>query len=152
MIGVAPIDGGRPAAVVAPWHPMRLAAIWRKFRLAVDLVRQILGSVEAEGDPKLFFRDLAHDFEHALYPEIVPIWTNDGPQFLTVSDAVADYSLHEPPIADPRGENDTNESPAEGGSCVNDLVKRYLTLQPHERSNMSVVLFNCWTASSSMTG
>jgi S-DNA-T family DNA segregation ATPase FtsK/SpoIIIE len=146
MIGVAPIDGGRPAAVVAPWHPMRLAAIWRKSKLAVDLVSQILGSIEAEGDPKLFFRDIAHDFEHALYPEIVPIWTNDGPQFLTISDVVADYSLHEPPVADPKGENDTNESPAEGSSCVHDLVKRYLTLQPHERSNLSVVLFNCDSA------
>lgn len=146
MIGVAPIDGGRPAAVIAPWHPMRLAAIWRKSKLAVDLVGQVLGSIEAEGDPKLFFRDIAHDFEHALYPEIVPIWTNDGPQFLTVSDVVADYSLHEPPVADSKGENDTNESPAEGGSCVHDLVKRYLALQPHERSNMSVVLFNCDSA------
>jgi len=146
MIGVAPIDGGRPAAVVAPWHPMRLAAIWRKSKLAVDLVSQVLGSIEAEGDPKLFFRDIAHDFEHALYPEIVPIWTNDGPQFLTISDVVADYSLHEPPVADPKGENDTNESPAEGSSCVHDLVKRYLTLQPHERSNLSVVLFNCDSA------
>lgn len=146
MIGVAPVDGGRPAAVVAPWHPMRLAAIWRKSKLAVDLVSQVLGSIEAEGDPKLFFRDIAHDFEHALYPEIVPIWTNDGPQLLTVSDVVADYSLHEPSVADPKGENDTNESPAEGSSCVHDLVKRYLALQPHERSNMSVVLFNCDSA------
>jgi len=146
MIGVAPIDGGRPAAVVAPWHPMRLAAIWRKSKLAVDLVRHVLSSIEAEGDPKLFFRDLAHDFEHAVYPEIVPIWTNDGPQFLVVSDVVADYSLHEPPIADQGGENDTNESPAGGSSCVHDLVNRYLALQPHERSNLSVVLFNCDSA------
>ncbi|WP_319244030.1 FtsK/SpoIIIE domain-containing protein [uncultured Propionivibrio sp.] len=146
MIGVAPIDGGRPAAVVAPWHPMRLAAIWRKYQLAIDLVSQVLASIEAEGDPKLFFRDIAQDFEHVLYPEIVAIWTNDGPQFLTASDVVADYSLHEPPIADPRSENDTNESPAEGSSCVHDLVKRYIALQPHERSNMSVVLFNCDSA------
>lgn len=146
MIGVAPIDGGRPAAVVAPWHPMRLAAIWRKSKLAVDLVRQVLGSFEAEGDPKLFFRDLIHDFEHAFYPEIVPIWTNDGPQLLAVSDVVADYSLHEPPVADQKGENDTNESPTEGSACVHDLVKRYLALQPHERSNLSVVLFNCDSA------
>jgi len=146
MIGVAPIDGGTPAAVVTPWHPMRLAAIWRKSKLAVDLIKQILDSVDAEGDPKLFFRDLAQDFEHALYPEIVAIWTNDGPELLTVSDVVADYSLHEPPVADQKGENDTNESPNEGSACVQDLVKRYLALQPHERSNMSVVLFNCDSA------
>lgn len=143
MIGVAPIDGGTPAAVVAPWHPMRLAAIWRKSKLTVDLIKQVLGSVEAEGDPKLFFRDLAQDFRHALYPEIVTIWTADGPQLLSVSDVVSDYSLHEPPIADASGGNDTNESPAEGSACVQDLIKRYLALQPHERSNMSVVLFNC---------
>lgn len=146
MVGVAPIDGGTPAAVVAPWHPMRLAAIWRKSKLAADLFKQILDSVEAEGDPKLYFRDLAHDFEHALYPEIVTIWTNDGPELLSVSDVVADYSLHEPPVADDKGENDTNESPNEGSACVQDLVKRYLALQPHERSNMSVVLFNCDSA------
>lgn len=146
MVGVAPIDGGTPAAVVAPWHPMRLAAIWRKSKLAVDLIKQVLGSTDAEGDPKLFFRDLTHDFEHALYPEIVPIWSIDGAELLAVSDVVADYSLHEPPVADPKGESDTNESPNEGSACVQDLIKRYLALQPHERSNMSVVLFNCDSA------
>ena len=31
----------------------------------------------------------------------------------------------------------------EGSACVLDLVRRYLRLHPHERANMSVVLFNC---------
>jgi DNA segregation ATPase FtsK/SpoIIIE, S-DNA-T family len=47
-IGVVPIDGGPAAAVVAPWHPMRLAAISRKTRLTVDLIHQILQMREPE--------------------------------------------------------------------------------------------------------
>ena len=145
-IGVVPIDGGPAAAVVTPWHPMRLAAIWLKTRLGVDLVNQILRMREPEGDTKLFFRDLDHDFSHALYPELVAIWTTDGPQLLAVGDVVSDYSLHEPPVASQDGTNETNESPSEGSACVLDLVRRYLALHPHERANMSVVLFNCDSA------
>jgi S-DNA-T family DNA segregation ATPase FtsK/SpoIIIE len=145
-VGVVPIDGGAPAAVVAPWHPMRLAATWRKSHLAIKLVTQILDSETPEGDAKLFFRDIEQDFKHPLYPELAIIWTEDGPQLLCVSDAVADYSLHESPVFDLNGHNDTNESPAEGSACVLDLLRRYIALHPHERANMSVVLYNCDSA------
>jgi S-DNA-T family DNA segregation ATPase FtsK/SpoIIIE len=147
QIGVVPIDGGAPAAVVAPWHPLRLAAMWRKARLAADLLTQLLSTREVMfGDARLFFRDLEQDLAHPLYPELAAIWTDDGPQLLVVSDVVQDYSLHEPPVATAEGSEDTNESPAEGSGCVLDLVRRYLALHPHERANMSVVLFNCDSA------
>ena len=100
--------------------------------------------MKSEGDPKLFFRDLAQDFAHALYPEIVPIWTNDGPHFV-VSESSSDYSLHEPPVATQKAKTTpTKARPKE--APASDLIKRYLRFQPHERSNMSVVLFNCDSA------
>lgn len=147
QIGVVPVDGGAPAAVVAPWHPLRLAALWRKARLVADLVQRLLTSRDAAaGDTRLFFRDLATDLAHPLYPEIVVAWTVEEPRLLSVSDVVGDYTLNEPPVADPDAGEDTNENPAEGSACVLDLVRRYLALNPHERANLSVVLFNCDSA------
>ena len=83
---------------------------------------------------------------HPLYPEVAITWGVDGPLLLSTSDVQQDYSLLEPPIAPTDGMEDTSESPTEGSTCVLDLVQRYLALQPHERANMSVVLFNCDSA------
>lgn len=147
QIGVVPIDGGAPAAVVAPWHPFRLASMWRKARLIAALVSRVVNDRDVLfGDTRLFFKDLAQDLSHPLYPELAVAWCADGPELLSVSDVVQDYSLHEPPVAPAEGGDDTGESPAEGSACVLDLVQRYLTLHPHERANMSVVLFNCDSA------
>jgi S-DNA-T family DNA segregation ATPase FtsK/SpoIIIE len=147
QIGVVAVDGGAPAAVVAPWNPYRLAAMWRKARLAAGLVDQLLSARDVLfGDTRLFFKDLQQDLTHPLYPELAIAWSADGPELLSVSDVVQDYSLHEPPVASADGGDDTNESPAEGSACVLDLVRRYLALHPHERANMSVVLFNCDSA------
>lgn len=145
-IGTVPIDGGTPAVIITPWHPLRLTAMWRKSKLAADLIRQLLATETPEGDTKLFFRDVEQDFKHPLYPELAIIWTSDSTQLLSVTDATADYSLHELPVVELNGHNDTNESPLEGSACVLDLVRRYLTLHPHERASMSVVLFNCDSA------
>ncbi|MCK1440757.1 FtsK/SpoIIIE domain-containing protein [Bradyrhizobium sp. 15] len=146
-IGLVPVDGGAAAAVVAPWHPFRLAAMWRKAKLVSELVDLLLNTPGATGDDaRLFFKDISQDLAHPLYPEVVSTWGQDGPQLLSVSDVLLDYSLHEPPITSPDQGDDTNESPAEGSDCVVDLVRRYLSLHPHERANMSVVLFNCDSA------
>ena len=143
QIGTAPVDGGAPAAIVTPWHPLRLAAMWRKAELVSKLIIRLLSAQELAGDTRLFFKDLQRDLAHPLYPEIAVIWTEASPQLLSLSDVVQDYSLHEPPVLASEGSDETNESPAEGSACVLDLVQRYLTLHPHERANMSVVLFNC---------
>ncbi len=142
-IGTAPVDGGAAAAIVTPWHPLRLAAMWRKGKLVSELIRRLLGAQELAGDTRLFFNDLQQDLNHPLYPEIAVIWAEANPELLALSDVVQDYTLHESPVIAPEGSDETNDSPAEGSACVLDLVRRYLTLHPHERANMSIVLFNC---------
>jgi S-DNA-T family DNA segregation ATPase FtsK/SpoIIIE len=147
QIGTIPIQGSRPAAVVAPWHPLRLAAMVRKARMLADLVRHLLRVEEIHiGDPRLYFNDVRDTLSHPFYPEVVLGWNGAKPELLALTDAVADYSLHESPLASHEGEDATNDSPAEGASQVLDLVRRYLKLHPHEQNNLSVVLYNCDSA------
>ena len=145
-LGTVAVDDGDPAAVVAPWHPLRLAAMWRKAQLVASVVKMTLSGRVREGDTRLYFRDLAADLQHPLYPEVVVSWTDRKADLLSLVDARADYSLHELPVWRGDASADVNDDPAEGASAVLDLVRRYLALHPHERANMSVVLFNCDSA------
>ena len=147
QIGCVFIDGGSPAAVVTPWHPLRLAAIHRKAHLVANLVRRLLTAEEVFfGDTRLFFKDLAQELCHPFYPEVVLGWQENRPELLALTDCVTDYSLHESPVLGADGIDDTNENPTDGANCVKELVDRYLALHPHEQSNMSVVLYNCDSA------
>ncbi|KQO70635.1 FtsK/SpoIIIE domain-containing protein [Methylobacterium sp. Leaf88] len=146
QVGQASVRAGSPAVIVAPWHPLRLAAMWRKARLVSDVIGRTLASADAAGgDTKLFFRDLEADLSHAMYPEVVPAWTGRQAELLALVDTVGDYSLHEPPTTEP-GAGELGDDPRSGANCVLDLVGRYLKLNPHERANLSVVLFNCDSA------
>jgi len=147
QIGIVTVEGGRPAAVVAPWHPLRLASMWCKARLVGGLVTHLLTSSDAYfGDARLYFKDLSEDLAHPFFPEVVVGWHGTKPELLTLSDTCLDYTLHEAPVGGEDDDEDTNENPTDGCQCVIDLVQRYLELQPHEQANMSVVLFNCDSA------
>lgn len=143
QVGAVAIEGGRPAAVVAPWHPLRLAAVTRKARMLASLVKHLLSAPEIHfGDTRLFFNDYRELLQHPFYPELVLGWRGNKPELLSLADTVADYSLHEGPLARTDGEA-TNENPAAGAGQVLELVQRYLALHPHEQANLSVVLYNC---------
>lgn len=147
QVGTVLIEGGPPAAVVAPWHPLRLAALQRKASLVTRLIRHLLTTEEVFfGDTRLFFKDLHQELAHPFYPEVVLGWQENKPELLVLTDVVLDYSLHESPIMGTEGTDDTNENPTDGSNCVLELVNRYLALHPHEQANMSVVLYNCDSA------
>lgn len=142
-VGTVSVEGGAPASVVAPWHPLRLAAMARKSAMLADLVRHLLSAPEIHfGDTRLFFNDYRELLKHPFYPELVLGWNENKPELLALTDAVGDYSLHEPPLLHVGEEDATSENPAEGARQVIELVQRYLALHPHEQSNLSVVLYN----------
>ncbi len=145
-LGQAPVGDGAAAAIVAPWHPLRLAAVWRKAHLVQEVVRSVIDRPGGlEGDTKLFFRDLAEDMRHVFYPEVVVSWTGRKPELLALVDSQGDYSLHEKPVLEGEGA-ETNDDATAGSNCLLDLTQRYLNLHPHERANMSLVLYNCDSA------
>lgn len=142
-LGTVRIEGRRPAAIVAPWHPLRMSALIQKARRLASLVRHLLSHQYIEfGDQRLFFRDLREELRHVFYPEVVLGWSGEKAELLALADVASDYSLHESPLAGDNGSDDTNENPVEGARQVVELVNRYLALQPHEQANLSIVLFN----------
>lgn len=146
-IGTVGVDGGRVTAIVTPWQPLRLAAMGAKALQVSSLLRHLLTADEVLfGDPPLFFKQLQEEIAHPYYPEIVLGWQITRPELLSLTDYHLDYSLHEAPVISNDGYDDTNESPSETSSMIVDLTKRFLDLYPHERANLSVVLYNCDSA------
>ena len=146
-LGAAPVDGGAVTTIIAPWHPLRLAAVGVKARYVAGLVRHLLASESVLfGDTALYFEELVSEMRHPFYPEIVLGWYENRPELLALSDHHLDYSLHESPVANAESYSDTNENPAGSADRVIELISRYLTLHPHEQANLSVVLYNCDSA------
>lgn len=147
QVGTVVVDGGRVTAIVTPWHPLRLSAMANKTLQVAALVRHLLTAESVFfGAPPLFFKELEQELSHPYYPEVVLGWHGKKSELLSVTDHHLDYSLHESPVISNDGFDDTNESPAETSSLIVDLTKRFLSLYPHERANLSVVLYNCDSA------
>jgi S-DNA-T family DNA segregation ATPase FtsK/SpoIIIE len=147
QIGSVIVDGGRVTVIVAPWHPLRLAAMANKALQVSSLLKHLLTAENVFfGDPPLFFKELKAELAHPYYPEIVLGWHDKKPEMLSLTDHHLEYSLHESPVICNDGFDDTNESPAETSTLIVDLTKRFLSLYPHERANLSVVLYNCDSA------
>ncbi len=147
QVGTVVVDGGRATVIVTPWNPLRLSAMANKALQVAALVRHLLTTESVFfGAPPLFFKELEQELSHPYYPEAVLGWHDKKPELLSLTDHHLDYSLHESPVISNNGFDDTNESPTETSSLIVDLTKRFLSLYPHERANLSVVLYNCDSA------
>ncbi len=140
-LGCIRVERGKPAAIVAPWHPLRLASIAVKARQLAGLLRYIVSTAEVNfGDSRLFFADLRNELDHPYYPEVCVGYQGQQPELLSVSDTVNDYSLMERPTRD-ESDRTTNENPAEAVDRLIGIIRRYVELLPHEKTNLSVVLY-----------
>ncbi|QDT51711.1 FtsK-like domain-containing protein [Symmachiella dynata] len=142
-IGAVAIDSDVATVIVAPWHPLRMAAIVGKAQLVSGIIKRLLTEKQVEfGDQRLYFKEMIRELEHPFYPEVVVGWTESEAHILSVTDTVGDYSLHEPPILEKKRIAATNENPGPAASRVMELLEQYVKLHPHERANLSLVLFN----------
>jgi S-DNA-T family DNA segregation ATPase FtsK/SpoIIIE len=147
QLGIAVVEGTPPAAIVAPWHPMRLSGTAVKVRQACGLINHLLTAETVDfGDARLFFDDLTEELGHPYYPEVCLGLHGTQPVLLACSDALAGYSLMEPPTVYSDDDDATNENATDTAKQILDLVQRYLSLQPHESANLSIALYNCNSA------
>ncbi len=150
-VGLAKVErsGLRPpVAVVCPWHPLRMEASAARYQQVFSLLDKLLGKDRAPfsdgATGPLFFREVNQLLSHPLYPEIAAVWDKSETLPRIVSQGFSAYSLHQPP--EPSSESEVaaldNDSKSAAATIEHEMVE-YLRLQPHERDNFSILLYNC---------
>ncbi|WP_020158717.1 FtsK/SpoIIIE domain-containing protein [Methylobacter marinus] len=143
--GVANVGAGAPAAIVTPWHPMRLAEIYAKANQVANLITDVLQANEDDiFRADLLFGQVQLELTSNYYPEVCIGFDQDQPILLSAADTSYDYTLAEPPLRRPRpdGDDTLDIGPDIAAKAFANVGEQYLKLLPHERSNFSVVLFN----------
>lgn len=141
-VGTARVAGDNPSLIIPPWHPERMKALAVKSRRVAGFASHLLSSGSIlYGDRDIFMRELTDEISHPFYPEIAVLNKGGSPQLVSESSTVNGYSLLEAPIRGDEGAL-TDVDPAAAAKQVRELLERYVGLQPHEASNLSVVLYN----------
>lgn len=133
----------RPAvAICAPWHPFKLAESSAKaMRLAAALGR-ILSPGSGERDIRTFSRTVARSVSAGWLPGVILFPDTPKPRLLIETENFADFGLMEPPTVDQGAENAFDGYSKQATQELIGVADEFLELQPHERSNFSVVLYN----------
>jgi len=144
-IGVADIGAGAPAAIVTPWHPLRLVEISVKARQCCTLIKQVLQAEEpAIERADLLFGQFQVELLSNYYPEVCIGCNNEQPILLSAADTAFDYTLCESPIVADIQNGDTSHDvdPDNAAKAFGKVGEQYMNLLPHEQSNFSMVLYN----------
>ena len=144
-IGVANVGGGGSAAIVTPWHPLRLAEIHIKAAQAAKLVSQALSADEEDiFRADLLFAQKKQELGAPYYPDVCIGFSDGQPQLLAATETRFDYTLAEPPKREraANGVDALDIEPGVAARAFGAVGEQYLDLLPHERTNFSVVLYN----------
>lgn len=149
QIGTVQIDENarRPTvSIICPWHPLRLeASKGRRDQLLGSLSKILRSKSQSYSDGstgKLHFEDLDETVKGSLYPEISLIWNELEAAMTTATSSLGSYTLHEQPQVNSQAKVSTDNC-TEGVNTIVDEVHEYVRLQPHEKDNLSLVLYNC---------
>ncbi|MBO4121813.1 DNA translocase FtsK [Cupriavidus gilardii] len=141
-VGTVRVAGDNPALIIPPWHPERMKALAVKSRRVAGFATHLLSSGRIlYGDREIFMRELSDEIAHPFYPEIAVLNIAGAPALVSESSTVNGYSLLESPTRSAR-DTMTDVDPAAAAKQARELLERYVGLQPHEASNLSVVLYN----------
>ena len=140
-VGTARVAGDNLSLIIPPWHPERMKALAVKSRRVASFATHLLSSGSIlYGDRDIFMRELSDEIAHPFYPEIAVLGKGGSPKLVSESSSVNGYSLLESPIRDEDTMSDVD--PAAAAKQARELLERYVGLQPHEASNLSVLLYN----------
>ena len=144
-------SGSRPLlAIVCPWHPLRMEAAAARYGQFRDHLLRLLDdnpSSFSDDNGKLFFSEFSALLNQPLYPEVTVAWDTTEPVILAVSQALCDYTLHEPMSPEDETSLVVQDNSKEAAKQIEQIFSEFLRLQPHERNNLSVALYDCDSAS-----
>ena len=144
-VGVGNVGDGASAAIIFPWHPLRLAEIHIKACHAAKLVKNMLAADEDDiFRADLLFGQKVLELQSNYYPEVCIGFAENEAILLSVADSFLDYSLAEQPGRGGNGqvEDTLDVEPGSAAKAFGSVAEQFLTLLPHERTNFSVVLYN----------
>ena len=143
LVGTALSEDKPEAAIVTPWHPYRLAEAAAKAKRVAGAITRILGpSGLNAASIRRFALGVIEGIQPPWHPAIVV--KSDGPkrQLFIETDTFCDFSLLEAPMSGEGSDAAFDGYSREAASELISMVTEYLNLQPHERANFSVSLFN----------
>ena len=143
LVGTALSEDRPEVAIVTPWHPFRLAEAAAKARRAAAAIGRIIAPDGVSGASiRRFATGVAKSLEAPWHPAVV-VRTN-GPlrQLFIETDTCCEFSLLESPNSGEGGDAGFDGYSREAAAELMTMASEYLSLQPHERANFSVALFN----------
>jgi S-DNA-T family DNA segregation ATPase FtsK/SpoIIIE len=141
-LGVAFSEDRPRAAICTPWHPFRLAEAATKARRVAEALRRIVSTDALDWDVQTFAKSVARLGTGGWHPGVVVCQEAPRPRLLAETESYADFGLMEAPTADQGAEESFESHAGMAANALLDEVRNYLDLQPHERSNFSVTLYN----------
>ena len=139
QIGVIVSDGAEPMAILAAWHPLRLAERRAKIRELAAFVRAVLTSQAAlNADLTVAFQERRVARGRWVFPEVV---LSSDETMIAVED-VAGYSLVVPADCVSRSQEALEASAPSAAQKFMEGVDQYLEVHPHEATNLSAAIFD----------
>lgn len=133
-------------AVICPWHPLRMEASAARSRQLLDAITSLLTeqpfSFSDGKSGNLFFREMREVTSTPLQPEVTVCWEGMEPKPLVASQSAGGYTLHEPTSRSMESRS-FEDNATESAKTIMEEIDEYLRLQPHERDNLSILLYNC---------
>lgn len=141
-IGMAHSMDRPSVAISCPWHPFRLAEAKAKAGKVAGALKQLLVSGGNGADLRTYARSVTDAIGRAWHPAMTLVPGVADQKLLIETEDFADYALLEPPTLDEGAEDAFDGYSKEATAALLDQAREYLDLNPHERANFSVVLYN----------
>lgn len=141
-IGMAHSMDKPSVAISCPWHPFRLAEAKAKAGKVAAALKELLVSGGNGADLRTYARSVTDAIGRAWHPAMTLVPGGADQKLLIETEDFADYALLEPPTLDEGAEDAFDGYSKEATAALLDQAREYLDLNPHERANFSVVLYN----------
>lgn len=150
-IGVAQVParyGASAIAIVCPWNPLRLAGLsarWQQFR---KHVAQLLSTKKPlfTDNGSMYFGKFRQTLAGPVRPDVVAAPETEADKIFSITEFLNGYSLHGSALQDVPSDNSSTISVKAIASQIVTLASDYLRLQPHEKDNFTIALYNCDTS------
>jgi len=129
-------------AISCPWHPFRLAEARAKAERVAAALRELVSSGGNGADLRTYARSVTDAIGRAWHPAMTLVPGVGDHKLLIETEDFADYGLLEPPTLDEGAEDAFDGYSKEATAALLEQAREYLDLNPHERANFSVVLYN----------